>query len=164
MNALFRTYEQQIVDAWVEAALAHYGATTVCFLKCEQDAFANPFGVTLRNSPTAIFQSLSQELQDHQVGPYLDEIIKVQAIQDLAPSQALGFLFGIKEIIRRELGARLNEPGLLLEVIWMDERVDQLVLMAFDIYMRRREKLYELRVEDVKRNVSALYRRLQGGS
>jgi hypothetical protein len=41
----------------------------------------------------------------------------------------------------------------------IESRIDGLALLCFEVYMKRREKLYELRINEVKNQVSGLMRR-----
>jgi hypothetical protein len=51
------------------------------------------------------------------------------------------------------------DPSLALEMTELEERIDGLALLGFDSYMQRREKLCELKVNEVKNRVSGLLRR-----
>jgi hypothetical protein len=49
------------------------------------------------------------------------------------------------------------KPGdaqLAADLAELDERVDRIALMAFDIYVRCRDQVCELRINEVKRRVS----------
>ena len=41
----------------------------------------------------------------------------------------------------------------------LESRIDETALLAFDIYMARREKLYEIRAKEAKTEVSRLLQR-----
>jgi hypothetical protein len=89
----------------------------------------------------------------------LDGILRVRAIQDFTPSGAVGFLFEFKQVIRKALqgtGPGNGASALLQEA---DEKLDQLLLTGFDIYSKRREKIYDLRVNEIKRQVARLLER-----
>jgi hypothetical protein len=81
------------------------------------------------------------------------------ALQEMNPSQALAFVFYLKHIVREELAQELVDSPLALEMLELESRIDGLVLLAFDSYMQRREKLCELKVNEVKSRVSGLLRR-----
>ena len=50
----------------------------------------------------------------------------------------------------------MNLAGELME---LESHIDGLALLGFDVYTKRREKLTEIRVNEVKNRVSALLRR-----
>jgi hypothetical protein len=88
----------------------------------------------------------------------LDEVIRVWAVQDFTPSQAMAFVFIWKKIIREELAQELKDPGLAEACLELESRIDGLALLGFDVYMKRREKLYEIRVDEVKKRIGGLLR------
>ena len=50
------------------------------------------------------------------------------------------------------------EEHIYEEILEFESRIDRLALISFDVYMNRKEKLYELRVKEVKNRVSGLLR------
>ena len=92
---------------------------------------------------------------------HLDKIISIRAIQDLSPSKAVAFIFLLKTAIRKELQQEILEKGILEELLELESRIDGLALLCFDIYMKRREKLYEIRTNEAKTRVSGLLRKAE---
>jgi hypothetical protein len=86
-------------------------------------------------------------------------MVKVRAIQDFRPSEAVAFAFGLKDIIREELGDAWGKKELHNELTAFNRRIDALALLVFDAYVKSREKVYELRVNEVKNRVSRLLKR-----
>jgi hypothetical protein len=89
----------------------------------------------------------------------VDEVIRVLALQEFPPSQALAFVFVLKQVVREELAQELEDPSLAPELVELDSRIDGLALLSFDGYMQRREKLYEIKLNEVKSRISGLLRR-----
>lgn len=155
-----RAMQEAIAKRWLQEIFATYPEDTSRFLKRQQDDFANPVGRVLRNGTAVILEGLLSEdaLPADEICRQLNEIIKIRAIQDFSPSKAVSFVFLLKSVIREEFGSEAEWADALVE---MDRRVDQVALFAFDIYVRCREQFYELRVNEVKRNVAGLMRRWQ---
>jgi len=87
-------------------------------------------------------------------------MIRIRAVQDFKPSQAVGFVLRLKKIIREELEKNRQEIDTLhdeLEVL--EERIEDTALQAFDIYTQCRQKLYEIRVNENNRQVARLLKR-----
>ena len=84
----------------------------------------------------------------------LERINKIRAVQDFKPSQAVAFVFLLKTALREELGAELYQGGMTQQLLSLESQIDGLVLIAFDNYMRCREKLFEVRCNDIKRQAS----------
>jgi hypothetical protein len=118
-------------------------------------------GVFSRGSSPGAQQMTLAEMQAvvEEARAALDEIIRVLALQDIPPSQALAFVFHLKQVIREELAAELKDLSLAPELVELESRIDGLALLGFDAYTKRREKLCELKVNEVKAKVSGLLRR-----
>jgi len=83
----------------------------------------------------------------NKLAPLLDQVIRVLAVQELLPSQALNFLFYLKRIVRTQAekqGLSPQDP----ELLGFDNVVDQLLRLSFDIYVKCRERIFQLKVEE----------------
>jgi hypothetical protein len=148
-----------IVRQWLADTHATYPASSAEFLQHTKNPFANPVGNALTKGITGVFECLLAEEPPERARAYLDEIIKIRAVQDFSPSQALSFVFLLKDAVRKELGQKNGDPELLADLSGFESKIDQLALLAFDIYTDCREQIYNLRVDEVKRSVSAIVTR-----
>jgi hypothetical protein len=157
LRDLLHKHEAAITERWLDKTLATYPSRTTVFFKRKRDRFANPVGHALKSGTAAVFDDLLSTLESpgsvtaDRFCADLDEIIKVRSVQDFSPSQAVSFVFLLKEAIREELAEELRGGNTLAELARFEARIDQLALFAFDIYMSRREKLYQLRINEIKR-------------
>lgn len=158
-DALLSEKEGRIQDRWVQATLQTYPADSQRFLKGQKDRFANPVGYTLSREIRALFGHLLKGLDAEEVVPVLDRIVRIRAIQDFSASQATGFIFFLKAIIREELGQDLGEARIREALLRFESRIDELALLAFDVYMKCREKIFEIRASQARNQVSGLLRR-----
>jgi len=171
-----RKNKDAIVRRWLDDALATYPGDSSAAFKRQKDPFANPVGHSLRTATREILQALlegkrcqepfSSQLETHAddndrkrfLTPFplqcLHEIIKIRAVQQFSASQAVGFVFQLKQAIRAELGGGAGDPRFLSELAEFEERIDRIALAAFDIYTQCREQVFELRMNEVKRTVS----------
>ncbi len=149
-----------ISKRWVGDTLDTYSKDASAAFKRQKDPFANPVGHALRVGLTAVVEALADGKEPHEVCPHLDEIIRMRAIQEFAPSEALAFVFLLKEATRAELGNAVAEPSLAAELAEFDRRIDRIGLLAFDGYVSNREKVYQLRVNEMKRSVSKVVERM----
>ena len=79
---------------------------------------------------------------------------------EFSASQAVRFVFRLKEVIRAELGKSAKDPLIAAEIEKFERRIDRVALAAFDIYVECRERLCQLRVNEMKRRVSWVVERL----
>jgi hypothetical protein len=158
-DALLSDKGARIQERWIQATLQTYPADSQRFLKGQKDRFANPVGYTLAKEIRGLFGHLLKGSAATEVVPALDRIIRIRAIQDFSASQATGFIFFLKTIIREELGQDLREGRTYDALLQLESRIDELALLAFDLYMKCREKIYEIRANQAKNQVSGLLRR-----
>lgn len=159
LYTFLRKNRDSIVARWQQDTFASYADDASRFFAREKNKFANPVGTALRDGTFAIFDSLAAGMDEDLVCRNLNEIIKIRAIQDFSPSRATSFVFLLKNAIRAELAdVEMNEET-RRDLADIDATIDQIALFAFDIYVKCREQMYELRVNEVKRSVSLLMKR-----
>ena len=148
-----------ILERWLHLLLDSYPAETSGFLKKEKDPFNNPLAFRLSQGLKGVYESLLQDTARDQILASLDDVISIKALQNFSPSQAVAFIFLLKPVIREALAPELKEAQLADECLEVESRIDGLALLCFEVYMQRREKLCELRINEVKNQVSGLMRR-----
>lgn len=140
-----------ILKKWFDAVAETYPKDTAGFLKKQKAQFTNPVGYTISEGIEGLFDALHQGMIPSTVSSFLDAIIRIRAIQDFAPSQALAFILQLKKVIRQELGNEvLQQQGIAEELVAFDSAIDDLALFSFDIYMNCREKIYELKANEAR--------------
>jgi len=149
----------KIIKKWRDAIVASYPSETRAFLKKEQDQFSNPVGLIIVNEIERLFDALVKGSHKHQISSSLDKIIRVRAVQDFSPSDALAFIFQLKDIIMIELEKVDSSFEALKETGHIFGKIDQVALLAFDVYMECRQKLNDIRVNEVKNEVGRLLER-----
>ncbi len=135
---------------WFDLIVESYAPDVAGFLRREQDPFRNPVGQTLWQETEAVLQELLGGMDGARLSEALDNIVKIRAVQDLSASQAVGFVFLLKKAVRDMLKG--NDAGLqpyegLLE---FESRIDRVALLAFDLYMQRRNKIHEIRTRELR--------------
>jgi hypothetical protein len=160
-NAL-KKKKSAITKKWFDMVVDTYPIDTARFIKKQKDPFANPVGSTTLQGLTAIFEELLNGNMDNEtITSFLDPIIRIRAIQDFSPSQAVGFTFALKKIIReiaKDEGLS-GDKSVAEELSAFDMRIDELSLTAFDIYMGCREKLYEIKANEMRDRTFSAFER-----
>jgi hypothetical protein len=118
------------------------------------DPFANPVAHTVDREMGLLLGALLGEADEATTNRSLDAIIRIQAVQDSTPAQALGFLRELKQIITESAIAaeadgsdRDGAHPLTSEIIEIHNRVDDLIYRGFDIYMKCREQIFRLKLD-----------------
>ncbi len=151
-----------ILKTWLDLIWASYPPDTRRFLKDRNDRFANPVGFTIQNEIENLFKELvsDKKLDADRISPVLDKIIKIRATQDFTPSQAIAFVFLLKRAIRENIDKERRENSLFEDLLRFESKIDEVALLAFDIHLKCREKLYEISANHAKNQVSGLLRRM----
>ncbi len=139
-----------IVRAWLARTLETYPERTARFLAREPDPFRNPVGQALKEALPALFDELLGAMDGGRLAPLLDGIVRIRAVQDFTPSQAVAFVFLLKQAIREEGGGE----GLAA----VDGRIDEVALLAFDLFMRCRDQMSAIKADEARRRTSLLER------
>ncbi len=157
---LLRDRTDTIVGRWVEATLSSYSPDAAAIFQKQQDPFSNPIGDSVRKGTRGIFQAILDGMDPEDLRSHLDEIVRVRAVQDMLPSQALAFVYSLRSIIREVIPELEADPRFRREVAELDEKIDRVALTAFDVYAERREEVSQLRINDVKRQVAWVFEKM----
>lgn len=139
-----------ILERWFHLILETYPAQSSVFFKQERDRFVNPVGYAISREIEALYEGLLQGMNCDKLSTSLDNIIRIRAVQDFSPSQAVAFVLLLKKAIRDELESEIRENQLCGELLKFESRIDELALHAFDIYMKCRDKVYEIRMRKME--------------
>jgi hypothetical protein len=136
-----------IVQRWTDLVLDSYGSPE--FLKKQKNQFANPIGSTISTGLQVIYAILAEGNELGLACKPLEDIVKIRAVQDFTPSQSISFVYLLKTIVRQELAKDKKSSVGQESLAELDNRIDQVALMAFDFYMDCRERLHQIRVNEV---------------
>ena len=148
-----------VIKMWLDLVLKSYPPDTAQFYKGQKDPFANPVGTTTHQGLSKVFDEMIGNMDRDVITASLDTIIRIRAIQNFSPSDALAFIIELKKILRKTFKKELMHSNQLTELTQLENRIDQLSLMAFDIYMQCREKIYELKVSTEREKIYKAFAR-----
>lgn len=150
-----------LVERWFVSILDTYPEDTTKFLRTDPDRFTNPVRHRIREGVEGIIGELLKGGSPEALLPFLDNIVRIRAVQEFSPSAALGVVFSLKTVVREVLGKQAEEARMREALRGFDARVDDLALQAFDVYTACREKVYELRIMEVKRQKAVALKLLE---
>ena len=148
LNEALLKKKQDILSLWTERTLDSY--TSPGFFKQSKDPFANPVGVNIASSLNDLFALLLSNADQQGYLKPLDQIVRIRAVQDFTPSQALAPLLELKWVVKQIFSAGKDTKPLLGQLDSFDCNIDRMALAAFDIYTDCREQLYRNRVRELK--------------
>jgi hypothetical protein len=158
LNDLLLKHKTEILREWFGRIADGYPAETASFLKKQQNRFSNPVGHAFTEGTAALLQALLENRDLKSAKQPLELMVKIRAVQEVSPSEAVGFIYLLKEVLQQELGEAIRQQGLWDELIEIGTRIDRLALTAFDMFMASREKIYGIRARAVERRYSKLDR------
>jgi hypothetical protein len=150
LKDLLASKKSAIVNNWIQLIVETYPSKTSSFLISQKDRFSNPVGYAISNSAEKIFEEIINQNDIENVKTSLTDLIKIRAVQNFLPSEATGFIFSLKKVIRKELEQEAIEGKILSELIDIEKYIDDVGLAAFDEYMDAREKLFKIRINEIK--------------
>ena len=140
--------KQQIQSVWADRTLDSY--TSSGFFKKSLDNIANPIGANIRDGLSSILDLLLDGAKPEEFAKPLDQVIRIRAVQDFSPSQAVVPFLELKWVIRQILNDNKKTRDLTRELAELDCAIDRLALAAFDKYMECREQLFQVRIKELK--------------
>jgi hypothetical protein len=150
IDELITARRAEIARRWFERIASGYPAETAHFLRRQDDPFANTVGASLRAGADALVEALGRQAGEAEIAEALDRIVRVRAVQEMTPGQAVGIVFELRDVIRDVLAdvaeAEVSEESLRE----LDQRIDRLALAAFDVYVACREQVFEIRVNEIR--------------
>ncbi len=152
-------HKAAILQAWFDQVVETYPSDTAKMLKRRKDPFANPVGSTTRKGLEGLLEELTGRMEPQNIISHLDPIIRIRSVQSFSASQATGFVFLLKAVIRRRLQDKAPQCLHGEAMTALEDRIDRMALAAFDIFMQCREKIYALKAEDQRRQTAAALRR-----
>ena len=157
LREILKSRRSEIIKRWSQLVRDTYPSETSRFLVNQTDQFANPVGAALSRITDQLFDLLvDKDLLWEEAGRILDDFVRIRAVQQFSPSHAVGFVFLVKRAVREHLSQDLTNAELWQELLVFESKVDNLALLSFDLYMRCREKLFEIRATEIRNRTSRI--------
>lgn len=154
-----RAKRQPILKAWRAEFDGESEAGRPVFAR-NVNHFTDSLACLIDEATNDTFTWLVGDEEGRDIPESLVDLCRLKAVQGASPSQALGFVFVLKRAIRSSMGESFKgrEGGAAFAKV--EGRIDQLALFSFDRYSEFREKLSQLRVDEILRGESLMERRL----
>jgi hypothetical protein len=149
----------ELSEKWADLVLKTYPKETQKVWSRQKDRFQNPVGAAIIEATGELIDHLIEWQDAGRIAVSLDRLIRIRAVQDFTPSQAISFVYLLKKLLRDEFFRPMKKNGTLDELLKFEAKVDNLAMMSFDIYCKSREEVFRFRVEEVKRTQSSLLRK-----
>lgn len=156
LSGFIKENRDELAERWLDAVTGSYSADSAGFIKGKADRIANPMGFAIREMVDAVLGCLSDGCDEQALGSAIYPVVQMRAVQDFKPSGAVAFVGLLRDSVAA-LARQKNAPSDLL--VELDDVIMGLMSLAFDQYSECREKLSEIKLEELKRNLYMLIRK-----
>ncbi len=152
--------QEEIAERWVELVFASYPQETSRFLEREKDPFANPVGRLVREAAGPLVAALGADRPGPEAMRHLDALMRLRSVQDVTAGDAVGVVGLLRRAVLDVLGDEGGELG-AAGMLELSERVERMLLAAFEVFTACREQLHEVRARELARRQASLLRRAE---
>lgn len=156
LETLLAEKRSAILETWFDHILDTYPQDAAKFFREQKNRFANPVGTTIAKEINGLLDAVIQGIDPEGVSRFLDNVVRIRAVQDFTPSRAIGFVFALKNVIREALREDLSNPQIWEELLVVESRIDEMAQLAFDIYVKCRLQIYEIRATEFEKRTYRL--------
>jgi len=137
----------EILEKWEDSILRSFSPDAFHIFKKQKNQFANPVGHKIRTGLEELYDVLCEPSNNEVITPDLEQLIKMRAVQQVSASDAVSFIFKLKEIVRKEL-LKKGMTESYNEWLAFDARIDAAALVIFDMFMASKEQIYKVRINE----------------
>jgi hypothetical protein len=149
LETLLEQNREAILGQWFELIIRTYPAATSEILAKQKDQFRNPAGHAITQSIEAIYAQIASTMDTGELLRALDGIIRLRSVQDFSPSEAVGFVFELKPVVRKVISAQIRESEKWQLLADLESKIDRVALLAFEKYAECREALHKVRTNEI---------------
>lgn len=157
---VLRAHERELLTGWFEQMMQSYPVEARKYFKKINSDFTNPVGANLYHSLEKLLHTLLSDAPDADaVNESVYMILRIKAVQEVLPSQAVSFVPALKQVVEQVCGKALKEADVSFQE-WLDfySDLDTVALYAFDNYSESRELIYKMRLDQIRQTNDILVR------
>lgn len=160
LTDLLRRKRSRIHADWTEIIFNSYPEQTATFMREQKDRFSNPVGYAVSREIPRFLDLLIDGGEVESLASCLDRFIQIKSVQEAKASEALSFVFSLKTVIRTHAAGEAESPG---ELDILEAKIDRLALAVFDVYQGYREKILEIKANEIRNRSKILLERMNMG-
>jgi hypothetical protein len=160
LTELLRRKRSRILSDWTEIIFRAYPEQTATFMREQKDRFANPVGYAVSREVPRFLDLLIDGEDIKALAASLDRFIQIKSVQEAKASVALSFVFDLKSVIRGHAGGEAGPRG---DLDALEDKLDRAALAVFDIYQGYREKILEIKANEIRNRSKILLERMNLG-
>ena len=160
LKKILQAHEEDLLNAWFEKMLDSYPKESRKYFRKINSEFTNPVGANLHNSLEELLHTLISDAPNAEiVNENVNLILRIKAVQEVLPSQAVSFVPALKQVVEHVCGKALKDAKVNVDE-WLDfySDIDTVSLYAFDSYCESRELIYKMRLDQIRQTNDILVR------
>ena len=161
LRSIIRENRAPILKKWLGEIFETYPADTARFLRSESDRFANPVGHTVSVNAGHILDGLIESADAAALSEYMEQVIRIRAVQDFTPAGAVYFIGSLKTVIAAQLRTEISRRGLQDEWRTLEAHIDSLTARAYQLHDEMKQKIDDIRAKEADRS-ELIFKRLTG--
>ena len=143
--SILASRKKDVIARWYDLILNTYAPETARLWRKEKNHIANPVGHKFQIGLTGIVDLFLEDdgaMDGAKYEPFLDEIVRVRAVQDFTPSQATAFIYLLKKAVRETLliTTKVKDIG---EDIAPEEKAARITMLTEELRAAARELEFE---------------------
>jgi hypothetical protein len=154
LKCLLLQKKEAILQGWLSEIYSSYAPGTDKFLQNGSDRFANPVGYTISANAGRLLDALINGDDPGTLHGCLGKIMRIRAVQDFTPVQAVSFMTELKTIIRSRVLPGAVKYGLLDELNQLETTIDSLACTSAELYVNMKKQIRELVVKETAKSES----------
>jgi hypothetical protein len=148
--------KDNILKKWQQTIIDSYPAGSGEFFLDNKNKFTNPVGFTIEKSLPAILDAIIAGDLTDAAKKSLDDIIRIRAVQEFEPAEALAFIASLRAIVLSVLAGETDFTAFL-----QTEKIFNAINdYGFNCYVRFREKIYDIKANEQLRTFEKMIERL----
>ncbi|SDU31929.1 RsbRD N-terminal domain-containing protein [Desulfobacula phenolica] len=151
LKQILEKNKKSFTEKWFQATIDTYPAQSAKFLGKDSNRFDNPVGAVTHETIEDVINLIIGDFNQETLEKALDPIIRIRAVQSFSASEAVSFVFALKQI-----GETILDNSLIRE---FDKLVDQIALASFNKLMKCKEEVFLLKATESKRRIHRAFER-----
>ncbi len=141
--------KENILSKWRDLLFGAYHPESLPFFKKQKDRFANPIGFCIKQGLADLYSMLSEDSEKETLSSTVIQFLKLRAVQVDSPADAVSFIFGLKQIVFDQCTKEEFSPT-LHEWREFEIRLDNIAITIFNQFMESRERLFQVKINELR--------------
>ena len=156
LNELLKSKRSSVIKNWTNQILDSYASETSAFLLKDKNRFSNPVGFTISENAEKIIDEIIAGRDLASIKILLIDILRIRAVQDFTPSEAVKFILLLKDVLRKEFADELYDRKMTDELMDLFEFIDLVALTGFDIYVNLKDQIHNIRINELRNRTAGI--------